>query len=78
MITLHKWYPMLGVADYPTKADVSERRAQRLQEEYDTALKFKKAKDKVDELEVELYNKKSEQHNLSLEIFQIRKVNILV
>ena len=78
MITLHKWYPMLGVADYPTKADVSERRAQRLQEEYDTALKFKKAKDKVDELEVELYNKKCEQHKLSLEIFQIRKVDILV
>jgi hypothetical protein len=78
MITLHKWYPMLGVADYPTKADVSERRAQRLQEEYDTALKFKKAKDKVDELEVELYNKKCDQHKLSLEIFQIRKVNILV
>ena len=78
MITLHKWYPMLGVADYPTKADVSERRAQRLQEENDTALKFKKAKYKVDELEVELYNKKCEQHKLSLEIFQIRKVNILV
>ena len=78
MITLHKWYPMLGVADYPTKADVSERRAQRLQEEYDIALKFKKAKDKVDELEVELYNKKSDQHKLSLEIFQIRKVDILV
>ena len=78
MITLFKWYPMLGVADYPTKADVSERRAQRLQEEYDTALKFKKAKDKVDELEVELYNKKCEQHKLSLEIFQNRKVDILV
>ena len=78
MITLHKWYPMLGVADYPTKADVSERRAQRLQEEYDTALKFKKAKYKVDELEVELYNKKCEQHKLSLEIFQNRKIDILV
>jgi hypothetical protein len=78
MITLHKWYPMLGVADYPTKADVSERRAQRLQEEYDIALKFNKAKDKVNELEVELYNKKCVQHKLSLEIFQIRKVDILV
>ena len=78
MITLHKWYPMLGVADYPTKADVSERRAQRLQEEYDIALKLKKAKDKVDELELELYNKKCEQHQLSLEIFQIRKIDILV
>ena len=78
MITLHKWYPMVGVADYPTKVDISERRAQRLQEEYDTAIKFKKAKDKVDELEVELYNKKCEQHKLSLVIFQIRKIDILV
>ena len=78
MITLFKWYPMLGVADYPTKADVSERRAQRLQEEYDTALKFKKAKDKVDQLEVELYNKKCQQHKLSFEIFQLRKIDILV
>ena len=78
MITLHKWYPMLDVADYPTKADVSERRAQRLQEEYDLAVKFKKAKDKIDELEVELYNKKCQQHKFSLEIFQNRKVDILV
>ena len=78
MITLHKWYPMVGVADYPTKADASERRAQRLQEEYDLAVKFKKAKDKIDELEVELYNKKCEQHKLSLEILQKRKVDILV
>jgi hypothetical protein len=69
---------MVGVADYPTKADVSERRAQRLQEEYDIALKFKKVKDKVDELEVELYNKRFEQHKLSLEIFQTRKVDLLV
>jgi len=78
MITLHKWYPMVGIADYPTKADVSDRRAERLQKEYDIALKFTKAKNKVDELEVELYNKKCEQHKLSLEIFQIRKVDILV
>ena len=78
MITLHKWYPMGGVADYPTKADASERRAQRLQEEYDLAVKFKKAKDKIDELEVELYNKKCEQYKLSLDIFQIRKIDILV
>ena len=78
MITLHKWYPMVGVSDYPTKVDASDRRAARIQEEYDIALKFKKAKDKVDELEVELYNKKCEQHKLSLEIFQNRKIDILV
>ena len=78
MITLHKWYPMVGVADYPTKTDVSERRASRIQEEYDIALKFKKAKNKVNDLEVELYNKKCEQQQMSLAIFQKRKVDILV
>ena len=78
MITLHKWYPMVGVADYPTKTDVSERRASSIQEEYDIALKFKKAKNKVNELEVELYNKKCEQQQMSLVIFQNRKVDILV
>lgn len=78
MITLHKWYPMVGVADYPTKTDVGERMASRIQEEYDIALKFKKAKNKVNELEVELYNKKCEQQQMSLVIFQNRKVDILV
>ena len=78
MITLHKWYPMVGVADYPTKTDVSERRASRIQEEYAIALKFKKAKNKVNDLEVELYNKKCEQQQMSLAIFQNRKVDILV
>lgn len=78
MITLHKWYPMVGVADYPTKTDVIERRASRIQEEYNIALKFKKAKNKVNDLEVELYNKKCEQQQMSLAIFQNRKVDILV
>ena len=78
MITLHKWYPMVGVADYPTKTDVSERRANRIQEESDITLKFKKAKNKVNDLEVELYNKKCEQQQMSLAIFQNRKVDILV
>jgi hypothetical protein len=66
---------MLDVADYPTKADVSERRAQSLARRVRLALKFKKAKDKIDELEVELYNKKCQQHKFSLEIFQNRKVD---
>jgi len=69
---------MVGVADYPTKTDVGERMASRIQEEYDIALKFKKAKNKVNELEVELYNKKCEQQQMSLVIFQNRKVDILV
>ena len=75
---LHKWYPMTGVADYPTKTDALERRAERLQEEYAQALKMKKVKDKIDDLEFELYVKKAERNQLSLEIFTNRKLDIYV
>ena len=75
---IHKWYPMLGVADYPTKTDALERRAQRLEEEYKQALKMTKVKDKIDDLEFELYVKKAEQNQLRLEIFTNRKVDIFV
>ena len=75
---LHKWYPMTGVADYPTKTDALERRAERMQEEYAQALKMKKVKDKVDDLEFELYVKKAEQNQLNLEIFTNRKIDVLV
>jgi chromosome segregation ATPase len=61
----------------PTKADALERRAERLSEEYAQALKMKKVKDKIDDLEFELYVKKAERNQLSLEIFTNRKVDIL-
>jgi len=69
---------MLDVADYPTRTDALERRTQRLEEEYKQALKMKKVKDKIDDLEFELYVKKAEQNQLRLEIFTNRKVDILV
>ena len=75
---IHKWYPMLDVADYPTRTDALERRAQRLEEEYKQALKMHKVKNKIDDLEFELYVKKAEQNQLRLEIFTNRKVDILV
>ena len=75
---IHKWYPMTGVADYPTKTDALERRAERLQEEYAQALKMKKVKDKIDDVEFELYVKKAERNQLNLEIFTNRKLDIYV
>ena len=69
---------MLDVADYPTRTDALERRQQRLEEEYKQALKMKKVKDKIDDLEVELYVKKAERNQLSLEIFTNRKLDIYV
>jgi chromosome segregation ATPase len=62
----------------PTKTDALERRAERLTEEYAQALKMKKVKDKIDDLEFELYVKKAERNQLSLEIFTNRKLDIYV
>jgi len=62
----------------PNKTDALERRAQRLEEEYAQALKMKKVKDKIDALEFELYVKKAERNQLSLEIFTNRKLDMYV
>jgi len=75
---IHKWYPMVQPGGDPTKTDALERRQQRLEEEYKQALKMTKVKNKIDELEVELYVKKAERNQLSLEIFTNRKIDILV
>ena len=75
---LYKWYPMVQPGGEPTKTDVLERRAERLTEEYAQALKMKKVKDKIDDLEFELYVKKAERNQLSLEIFTNRKLDIYV
>ncbi len=74
---IHKWYPMVQPGGEPTKTDALERRQQRLEEEYKQALKMKKVKNKIDELEVELYVKKAQRNQLSLEIFTNRKIDIL-
>jgi hypothetical protein len=76
MITLHKWYPMVDATGYPDRVDAATRRAERLQQEYKTALEYKKVKDKVDELEVELYNKKAQKNVLEIEIFTHRKLDL--
>ena len=75
---IHKWYPMVQPGGDPTKTDALERRAERLTEEYKQALKMKKVKDKIDDLEFELYVKKAERNQLNLEIFTNRKLDIYV
>ena len=69
---------MVVAPEYPTKTDALERRAERLTEEYAQALKMKKIKDKIDDLEFQLYVKKAERNQLRLEIFTNRKLDIYV
>jgi len=69
---------MVQPEGYPNRTDALERRAERLTEEYAQALKMRKVKDKIDDLEFELYVKKAERNQLSLEIFTNRKLDIYV
>jgi chromosome segregation ATPase len=69
---------MVQPEGYPNRTDALERRTERLQEEYAQALKMRKVKDKIDDLEFELYVKKAERNQLSLEIFTNRKLDVYV
>ena len=74
---LYKWYPMVQPGGEPNRTDALERRAERLTEDYKQALKMKKMDIKLETLEFELYVKKAERNQLSLEIFTNRKIDIL-
>jgi hypothetical protein len=75
---LYKWHPMVQPGGEPTKTDALERRAEKLTEDYKQALKMKKADEKIDDLEFQLYVKKAERNQLSLEIFTNRKLDMYV
>ena len=75
---LYKWYPMVQPGGEPNRTDALERRAEKLTEDYKQALKMKKVDEKIDDLEFELYVKKAERNQLSLEIFTNRKLDIYV
>ena len=75
---LYKWYPMVQPGGEPNRTDALERRAEKLTEDYKQALKMKRIDDKIDDLEFQLYVKKAERNQLSLEIFTNRKLDIYV
>ena len=69
---------MVQPEGYPNRTDALERRAEKLTEDYKQALKMKKVDEKIDDLEFQLYIKKAERNQLSLEIFTNRKLDIYV
>jgi len=69
---------MVDATGYPQKVDAEQRRIEKHQEEHRAIVKATKAERKIDELLLELYNKKAEQQKLRLEIFNNRKLDIYV
>ena len=73
MITLRKWFPFVHPTPYDVRAMASEKRAERLQFEYDQAVKTSKMRLAVHELEVELYDKRAKQNTIELGMLKDRQ-----
>jgi hypothetical protein len=69
MIQLRKWFPFVHPTPYDVKAVAADKRAERLEYEYKLAVEYEKVNKAVDALEIELYNKRSRQRIIELEIF---------
>ena len=72
MITLRKWYPFVHPGPHDIRELASEKRAERLEEEYKQGVKALKMRTAVQELEVELYSKRARQNTIELGSFSNR------
>ncbi len=73
MIQLHKWYPFVHPTPYDVKSIAFEKRLERLQFEYEQAIKAEKVRQAVEEYDLELYNKRAYQTTIELEIFSNKR-----
>jgi Spy/CpxP family protein refolding chaperone len=78
MIDKIRLFPMVDASGYPDKTDATQRRIEKHQEEYRAVVKAAKAERKIEDLLLELYNKRAEQQKLRLEIFNNRKLDVYV
>jgi len=73
MISTHKWYPFVFPKEYDVKAIAFEKRVERLEREYELALKAQKVREAVEAYDLELYTKRARQNTVELEMFSDRK-----
>jgi hypothetical protein len=78
MIDKIRLFPMVDATGYPDKTDAATRRIEKHQEEHRMLVRSKKADHQINELLLELYNKKAAKRQLELEIFNNRKLDIYV
>jgi hypothetical protein len=72
VITFRKWYPFVHPGPHDIRELASEKRAERLEEEYKQGVKALKMRTAVQELEVELYSKRARQNTIELGSFSDR------
>ena len=77
MIIPSKWFPSVQPR-YDFQTVVFDKAIEKVQEDYKLAIKAHKIEIKIEELEVELYNKKARVNQLELTMFTNRKLDFYV
>jgi vacuolar-type H+-ATPase subunit D/Vma8 len=72
-----KWFPSVQ-PKYDFQTVVFDKAVEKVQEDYKLAMKAHKIEIKIEELEVELYNKKARVNQLELTLFTNRKLDFYV
>ena len=78
MIDSIRLFPMVQPSGFPDKSDVVDRKMEKQQEIQRTQLEQKNMQIAIEDLAFEIYTKTAEQEKLRLELFQNRKIDILV
>ena len=77
MIIPSKWFPSVQPR-YDFQTVIFDKAVEKVQEDYKLAMKAHKIEIKIEELEVELYNKKARVNQLELTMFTNRKLDFYV
>jgi hypothetical protein len=73
MISLHKWYPFVYPKEYDVKAIAFEKRAEKLEFDYQQEVKAQKVRETIEAYDLELYDKRARQTTVELEMFKDHK-----
>ena len=75
MIIPSKWFPSVQPR-YDFQTVVFDKAVEKIQKDYKLAIEAHKVEMKIEELEVELYNKKARVNQLELTMFTNRKLDL--
>ena len=75
MIIQSKWFPSVQPR-YDFQTVVFDKAVEKIQKDYKLAIEAHKVEMKIEELEVELYNKKARVNQLELTMFTNRKLDL--
>ena len=69
MMQIHKWFPFVFPSPRDIKADAVESRIERIEHEHHLEVEAQKMRKKVDDYDLELYNKRARENVIDIEIF---------